>query len=527
MKISTSVIPVLWPRKDKNGLFPIKIRITQNRKSTYVPLGLSIKKVEWSEHKKLVKTIHPDSDEINDQIIQLTEELEKQHINLEPKKNNKNNFFEYLQLRIDLKKEGNKFFSTKRYQSLFFHLNKFSNNQPIYFTDINKEFVVRFTSYLEKNIQSRNDREEASVNTVVNYLKVFKTILNHAIKDEVIKGNNPIPSHLIPSKKKIKKVPLNSTQIWRLNELRPNNQLMTRGMFDALNVFMFSFWSRGLRISDVLHLKYKHFTGDFFTIVMEKTEEVVYIPLTINNVERMMPYLIGVDEVFDWQKKKYIRFASDESEDDEFIYQNMKSELFQLHSVYLGSLKVFQDLLKDRVGFYNQKVKRENRQKTYIHEDFQFDSKEMMLNFKKSDDIEEKLAYENYLRDREIYLESCKSYFKKKYKDESIRDEYVFPYLRGYNHLKGFKMGEKTSSSTAQINNNLYKISLRFDLPKFTTHYARHTFTSTSKMMGVDIYDLKNWLGHTSVKNTEVYVNTLEDPKDDMHSLRLYDTINS
>lgn len=527
MKISTSVIPVLWPRKDKNGLFPIKIRITQNRKSSYVPLGLSIKKVEWSEHRKLVKSIHPDSDEINDQIIQLTEELEKQHINLEPKKNNKNNFFEYLQLRIDLKKEGNKFFSTKRYQSLFFHLKKFSNNQPIYFTDINKEFVVRFTSYLEKNIQSRNDREEASVNTVVNYLKVFKTILNHAITDEVIKGNNPIPSHLIPSKKKIKKVPLNSTQIWRLNELRPNNQLMTRGMFDALNVFMFSFWSRGLRISDVLHLKYKHFTGDFFTIVMEKTEEVVYIPLTINNVERMMPYLIGVDEVFDWQKKKYIRFASDESEDDEFIYQNMKSELFQLHSVYLGSLKVFQDLLKDRVDDYNQKVQKENRKKTYFHEDFKFDSKEMMLFFKNSDDIEEKLAYENYLRDREIYLESCKSYFRKFCKDKSTKDEYVFPYLRGYDHLKGFKMGEKTSSSTAQINNNLYKISLRFDLPKFTTHYARHTFTSTSKMMGVDIYDLKNWLGHTSVKNTEVYVNTLEDPKDDMHSLRLYDTINS
>jgi hypothetical protein len=153
MKMSTSVIPVLWPRKDKNGLFPVKIRITQNRKSSCVPLGLSIKKVEWSEHKKLVKSIHPDSDEINDQIIQLTEELEKQYIHLEPKKNNKNNFFEYLQLRIDLKKEGNKFFSTKRYQSLFFHLKKFSNNQPIYFTDFNKQFVVRFTSYLEKNIQ--------------------------------------------------------------------------------------------------------------------------------------------------------------------------------------------------------------------------------------------------------------------------------------------------------------------------------------------------------------------------------------
>ena len=72
-----------------------------------------------------------------------------------------------------------------------------------------------------------------------------------------------------------------------------------------------------------------------------------------------------------------------------------------------------------------------------------------------------------------------------------------------------------------------YKFSERFDLPKFTTHYARHTFTSTSKAMGVDIYDLRNWLGHTSVKNTEIYVNTLDEPKDDSHSLRLFDLLSS
>jgi len=28
--------------------------------------------------------------------------------------------------------------------------------------------------------------------------------------------------------------------------------------------------------------------------------------------------------------------------------------------------------------------------------------------------------------------------------------------------------------------------------------------------MGVDIYDLKNWLGHTSVKTTEGYVNSVD-----------------
>jgi hypothetical protein len=46
-------------------------------------------------------------------------------------------------------------------------------------------------------------------------------------------------------------------------------------------------------------------------------------------------------------------------------------------------------------------------------------------------------------------------------------------------------------------------------------------------MMGVDFYNLRNWLVHTSVKNTEVNVDTLENPKDDSHSLELYDLLNS
>jgi site-specific recombinase XerD len=44
---------------------------------------------------------------------------------------------------------------------------------------------------------------------------------------------------------------------------------------------------------------------------------------------------------------------------------------------------------------------------------------------------------------------------------------------------------------------------------KFSTHWSRHSITSISKGLGVDIYDLKNWLGHTSVKTTESYVNTV------------------
>jgi integrase len=361
----------------------------------------------------------------------------------------------------------------------------------------------------------------------VNYLKVFKTLVNHAIKDDTYKGSNPILNHLIPAKSGKKKVPLRNSEIWKLNNLKPIKQGMTEGMYHALNVFMFSFWSRGLRISDVLQLKYKHFMNGYFSIKMNKTKEVVNVPLTINNVERIIPYIEGSTSLFEWNKKKYFISSVFEDEFENYIGVNKHDELFSFYSIYMRHYFSYEKLLMERVSDYNSQYRSKDQSKLYFHEDFEFDSKEMSILFKNSEIIEEKWAYEKYFEHRERYLQYCMIYFKNYCKPKEIQDQYVFPFLRGYDHLKGFKLGEKVSAITALINKNLYKISERFDLPKFTTHYARHSFTSLSKSIGVDIYDLRTWLGHTSVKNTEIYVNTLDEPTDDPHSLRLYDSLNS
>jgi len=141
MRKSTSIIPILWSRKDKNGLYPIKIRITENRKSSYVSVDVSIKKTDWSDHKRLVKTSHPDYQYINDRIVSMTEELESSNLPTAPKKSKDGFFLDYLLLKIGQKREGNKFFSTKRYQSLYYHLLKFTNNQHIWKRTSNPEQI--------------------------------------------------------------------------------------------------------------------------------------------------------------------------------------------------------------------------------------------------------------------------------------------------------------------------------------------------------------------------------------------------
>jgi hypothetical protein len=75
-RTSVSVTPVLWSRKDKDNLHPIKIRVTTDRKSQYVSVGYSVKKLDWSQYKRNVKSTHPDYEKINYEISQMVLKIE-------------------------------------------------------------------------------------------------------------------------------------------------------------------------------------------------------------------------------------------------------------------------------------------------------------------------------------------------------------------------------------------------------------------------------------------------------------------
>jgi hypothetical protein len=133
MRNEITVLPVLWSRKDKDGLFPIKIRITKNRKSNYIPVGYAVKKSDWSEFKRKVKTTNLYHLIINEKIDEILSEIENTNPTLDFQPKSKNSFLKYLLQKIDDKKKGNKFFSTKRYRSLYFHLEKFVGNVALPF----------------------------------------------------------------------------------------------------------------------------------------------------------------------------------------------------------------------------------------------------------------------------------------------------------------------------------------------------------------------------------------------------------
>jgi integrase len=110
-----------------------------------------------------------------------------------------------------------------------------------------------------------------------------------------------------------------------------------------------------------------------------------------------------------------------------------------------------------------------------------------------------------------IFNKELKLVINKISKDENYRNQFIFPFLRGYENERDLtKFSNKISSSVSLINKSLKEISNIVGIDKkISNHWSRHTITSISKSLGVDLYELKNWLGHTSVKTTENYVNTI------------------
>lgn len=57
----SSVKIVLRKKKNKEGKYPLALRITKDRKSSYIHLGYDVLETEWDEEKQRVKKSHPNS----------------------------------------------------------------------------------------------------------------------------------------------------------------------------------------------------------------------------------------------------------------------------------------------------------------------------------------------------------------------------------------------------------------------------------------------------------------------------------
>jgi len=91
--------------------------------------------------------------------------------------------------------------------------------------------------------------------------------------------------------------------------------------------------------------------------------------------------------------------------------------------------------------------------------------------------------------------------------------DYIFPFLDNQTDFSNdFVLRSKVSVNNAQVNKDLKLIGIKIKTAKsISFHMSRHSFADYARKMGVDMQTIRLMLGHSSLKVTEGYLNSLND----------------
>ncbi len=256
----------LYHRPNKEGKHQLAIRITKNRKSSYVFLGQYIDKSQWDKKSKKVKKNHPNSSRLNAFLLKkqteinaklLTDELEEksksaQDVHKEVlKKRDKNSFFVEAEKYIDNLKQEGKYNQYNSYKPRIERIREFLKGKDVKFQELTVSLLLQFKAFLI-------GKYKVSERSAINYLILIRTIYNRAINSGIVDrkhypfGRNKIVIKFPDSEK----FGLSKEEVTLLEEADLTENLK---MNHARNLWLFSFYFAGMRISDVLLLRWSDF----------------------------------------------------------------------------------------------------------------------------------------------------------------------------------------------------------------------------------------------------------------------------
>lgn len=292
-----SVKAVLYKSKKKSdGRYPIAIRVIVNRKPKYTYIDWIFEK-EWDAKNSKVKSNHPNSKRLNNLIRKKIAEADD--LILEAESHNKN--YTAAEIKNGIKKNGSKtsFYTladeylknlsvTGKHnrksseEGMLSNIKEMLDEKDILFHQIDEAMLDKLKAYL-MGVKGVSER------TVVNHYVFIRTLFNKAI------SNGLVDAKYYPfgkGKVKIKypesvKIGLNEKEIRDIENMDLEKD---SPIWHSRNVFLFSFYLAGVRISDVLQMKWSDISQGRLSYTMGKNNKVVSLKMPAQAVEIINQY---------------------------------------------------------------------------------------------------------------------------------------------------------------------------------------------------------------------------------------------
>jgi len=293
---------VTWSRTDKNGQFPIGIKVSQKGIPAYLFEGNALASRDlWDASKQQVKKSHPHHMRLTNFLTKKLAEINSKILEFETDKRNytAEDIIDAIRPKPVLEISAPTLPLFRDVADNYLSEQKRLGNYDIYNTDksrlkrfyefagdrvtfpeITVEFLRRFTLFLRMD-RNRNRKEEKPLSdrTVTNHLLVIRTLYNRA-KTAGLAGNDDYPfggrDKISIKFGKTEKIGLTGDEIDQLKQFRfPANQT---NLHHSRNIWLVCFMFAGMRITDALLLKWSDFQNGRFYYTMSKNGEPGSLP---------------------------------------------------------------------------------------------------------------------------------------------------------------------------------------------------------------------------------------------------------
>ena len=263
-------------------------QVIYNRKVRQISTPYRIYEWEWdrqsndivnqskisSERLNIIKTIHDNIVWEKKRINKIIESLQNSSkpfsvddivISYRNSLENRTSVFDYIRVRINYLKDAGRERTSETYKQMLFSFMKFRNHEDLYFDMIDDKLICQYESFMKNSNLCRN--------TTSFYMRILRSVYNRAVEDGLSKQMNPF-RHVYTGVDKTSKRAIGLDEIRRIKNLNLSN---TPKLDFARDIFLFSFYMRGMSFIDIAYLQKTNLSGGYISYNRKKTGQQMTI----------------------------------------------------------------------------------------------------------------------------------------------------------------------------------------------------------------------------------------------------------
>ena len=287
-------------RKDKvnkKGESPIHFRIIKDRKISYISSGIKLTEEFWDSSKNKIKGKHINSARLNSFITNKFAELQDQVYEhetvlkstttrkLKEKIYGKKplDFFPFAEAKNKPFLQDGKIGTYDKNKAIIAKLKTYVGSSNFTFQDIDQEFLLKYDRYMKDTLKNKQS-------TANNTFKFISQLFKKAYNEDLIEHQiNPFNKFKIKETKSERSY-LSEEELALIDNYRPTPGTC---MVVHRDMFVFAAYTAGIRVSDMLQLRWGLFDGTNMNITMKKTGGQISIKVPNKGLEILSKYRNG------------------------------------------------------------------------------------------------------------------------------------------------------------------------------------------------------------------------------------------